>query len=145
MMDKWDRRFLNLAQHISSWSKDQSTKVGAVVVDDDRRVVSMGYNGIPMGLDDELPHRHERPAKYAYFEHAERNAIYTAARNGVSLKGCTIYLCWFPCDDCTRAIIQSGIKKVVCTKPEPEHDRWGDKFKVSLEMLEESDLELKFL
>lgn len=145
MENKWDRRFLELAKHISTWSKDRSTKVGAIIVDDDRRIISLGYNGIPMGLDDEVDHRHQRPEKYLYFEHAERNAIYTAARNGISLKGTTIYLCWFPCEACTRAIIQSGIKAIVCTSPETDHERWGDKFKASLEMLDESGLEVRYL
>lgn len=140
----WDQRFIDLAEYIGNWSKDRSTKVGAVIVDDDKRVVGMGYNGFPAGFDDEIDSRHERPVKYAYTEHAERNAIFTAARNGSHIKGCTMYLKWFPCVDCARAIIQSGIKRVVCTKPDFDDVRWGHSFKVSHELLVECGVELTY-
>jgi dCMP deaminase len=140
----WDQRFIDLAEYIGNWSKDRSTKVGAVIVDEDKRVVSLGYNGMPVGFNDNIDSRHERPQKYAYFEHAERNSIYTAARNGSHVKGCTMYLKWFPCVDCARAIIQSGIKRVVCTKPDFEDKRWGDSFKLSYELLSECGVELTY-
>lgn len=108
---KWDSRYLLLAEHISTWSEDQSTKVGAVIVNPNNRIVSVGYNGFPSGVEDK-PERHERPAKYLYTEHAERNAIFNARSVP---EGSTLYLNWSlcPCADCTRAIIQSGIKRVV--------------------------------
>lgn len=111
---KWDRRYLALADYISQWSEDRSTKVGAVIVGPNNRVVSVGYNGFPSGVEDK-PERHERPEKYQYTEHAERNAIYNAK---MVPEGSTLYLNWelFPCADCTRAIIQSGIKRVVGVK-----------------------------
>jgi dCMP deaminase len=98
----WDRRFLELAAHIGSWSKDQSAKTGCVIVGPDRLIRSVGYNGFVRGVDDEVDSRHERPAKYSWTEHAERNAIYNAARIGISLAGATCYVNWFPCADCAR-------------------------------------------
>lgn len=112
----WDKKFMGLANYIAKWSKDPSTKVGAVIVNSDKRVVSLGYNGFPQGVDDSVVERYERPAKYKYTEHSERNAIFSAARLGVSLVGCTIYCNYLPCADCARAIIQSGIVKVVYEK-----------------------------
>lgn len=112
---KWDKRFLNLAFTISDWSKDRSTKTGAVVVGDKKEIRSMGYNGLPRGVNDDIEERHERPLKYSYFEHAERNAIYNACFTGTMLDGCTMYVTTPPCCDCARAIIQAGIKRVVST------------------------------
>lgn len=144
-MTDWDRRFVELADHVSTWSKDRSTKVGAVIVGNNREVLSMGYNGFPREARDNIDARHERPLKYKWSEHAERNAIYNAARNGVRLEGSSIYLQWYPCCDCARAIAQSGIKKIVCHAPDFNHPRWGDDFKISSEILSESNVETKFV
>ena len=116
MSDKWNKRFIDLCNHIAQWSKDKSTKVGTVIVDSDKRILSVGYNGFPAGVDDDVETRHERPTKYMYIEHSERNAIFTASRIGVSLVDSTLYCNYFPCPDCTRAIIQSGIKTVYYEK-----------------------------
>lgn len=145
-MGNWDKKFIELAKHISTWSKDKSTQVGCVIVDDNHRIISVGYNGFPSGFNDDFEERHERPAKYFYTEHSERNAIYNASRAGVSTKGCTLYVTpLFPCADCARAIIQSGIKKVVCYKPDLEHPIWGESFKKSLEMLFECNIEIFYI
>lgn len=143
MSVKWDERLVSLANHISQWSKD-STKVGAVIADTEHRVLSVGYNGFPSGANDDIPERHLRPAKYLYTEHAERNAIFSAAKNGVSLRGSIIYLEWFPCADCARAIIQSGISAIVCGKPDLETPKWGEHFKVSLELFKECGVHVKY-
>jgi len=144
-MANWNKNFMDLAFHVSQWSKDRSTKVGAVIVDDKKTVISMGYNGFPRGCDDDKEERHERPMKYLYTEHAEKNAIYNAARNGNSLDGKTLYVTTlFPCVDCAKAIIQSGIKKVVATKPDFDHERWGESFKVSLELFRETDVIVEY-
>ncbi len=108
----WDRRFIALAEHISAWSKDPSTKVGCVVVGPDREIVTTGYNGFPRGVIDD-PKRMERPAKYLWTSHAEENAVAHAARIGVSLKGCTAYVTHCPCSRCARGLIQAGVKRVV--------------------------------
>lgn len=120
MMEKWDQRFLALAEHIAEWSKDNSTRVGCVVTTADRRIISTGYNGIPRHLSDDaerFPERWDRDRdKYAFWEHAERNAIYNAAFAGVRLQGATLYTTLAPCMDCVRGIIQSGIRRVVWDK-----------------------------
>ena len=90
--DKWHKRFMEVAELVSTWSKDPSTKVGAIVVGPDREIRSTGYNGLVRGVDDKKPERLERPTKYDFFEHAERNAVYNACLIGASLKGCVIYV-----------------------------------------------------
>lgn len=145
---KWHKKFLDLALTVSKWSKDHSTKVGAVIVDGNNNVLALGYNGFPRGVNDDIDERHQRPTKYYFTEHAERNAIYSAARNGVRLEGTTIYLLWkWPCADCCRAIIQSGIKRVVSWNddfPGKKSD-WDIQFKASKEMLTEADIEVMFI
>lgn len=111
-LTKWHIRFIDLAKHISLWSKDRSTKVGAIIIGPNREIRATGYNGFPRGVDDDIDARHERPAKYFYTEHSERNALYQAALLGVSLKGCDLYCTHFPCPDCARGIIQSGLNSV---------------------------------
>jgi len=142
-LDKWDRRFLEMALLVAGWSKDQSTKVGALIVGPNREVISTGYNGFARGVCDQVDERHRRPAKYLWTEHAERNAIYNAARRGIQTEGTTMYLQWFPCADCARAIIQSGISLVVAERPNLSDPRWGASFRISKEMLEEAGVGLR--
>lgn len=136
---------MDVARLIASWSKDRSRTCGAVIVDDRNVLVSIGWNGFPRGVNDDVDARHERPAKYRWTEHAERNAIFNAAANGHSTRGCTIYLPWYPCADCARAIIQSGIDKIVCTDPDWNDHIWAADFAVVREMLAEVGLEVVFL
>lgn len=138
----WDRRFLELAAKIGSWSKDRSAKTGSIIVDCDRIIRSTGFNGFPRGINDDVEGRHERPAKYSWTEHAERNAIYNAARNGVTIAKCTCYVNWFPCIDCARAIIQTGIVRVVGLEPDRHDQKWGADFRLSLEMFSEAGVEV---
>lgn len=140
----WDHRFMDLAKHVGGWSKDRSTKVGCVVVGPDREVRSIGYNGFPRGIDDDVESRHGRPNKYAWTEHAERNAIYSAARIGVPLRGCMMYLPWFPCVDCARAIVQAGLVELVAVEPDLLHAQWGEQFKLALDLLNESGVKLRW-
>ena len=143
--DKWDRRFMEVAFLVASWSKDTSTKTGAIVVGPDREIRATGYNGLVRGVDDDKPERMERPTKYDFFEHAERNAIYNACLTGTSLKGCVMYATHPPCTDCARAIIQSGIKTVVTNELEVRNDitsqTWRDKLEYSRQMFEEAGVE----
>lgn len=143
-MNHWDERFIELAKLVASWSKDRSTKVGAVIVGPEKTILSVGYNGFPRKVDDNIEERHQRPIKYFWTEHAERNAIYNCARNGVKIEGATMYLHWFPCVDCARAIIQSGISTLVCIQPDFSQEKWGEEFKISLEMLEEAKVVIKY-
>lgn len=132
-MDKWDYNFLELAKTVSTFSKDPSTKVGAVIVDDDHRVVSIGFNGFPKGIKDD--HRLEdREMKYKLIVHAETNALLFAGR---SVKGCTLYTWPFmPCCRCASTIIQAGISRVVSV--ENRDERWADSFRLSHDMLTEA-------
>ena len=143
-MADWDTRFMNLARHIAEWSKDRSRKVGAVVVGPANEVRALGYNGFPRGIDDDSPDRHERPEKYLWVEHAERNAIYNAARIGVSLSGCKMYLPWFPCMDCARAIVQSGISMLIAIEPDLSDPKWGEDFKRAILLFEEAGVAVRW-
>lgn len=145
MSVSWDQRWLSVAKLVSSWSKDRSRKAGAAIVDDRNVLVSVGWNGFPRGLLDELDARHERPAKYKWTEHAERNAIYNAAANGHAVRGCSMYLAWYPCADCARAIIQSGITELVAIEPDWADKIWADDFAVVKEMLTESSVSVRFM
>lgn len=110
----WKEYYLNICEQIKLKSKDNSTKIGVVIVGPGNEIVSTGYNSFPRGIDDDRPERQERPEKYYWMVHAEQNAIYNAARIGVSTMGCTMYMsCGVPCPDCARGIINSGIKKIV--------------------------------
>jgi dCMP deaminase len=137
----WDTRFLDLAKHISDWSKDPSTKVGAVAVRD-RRVLATGYNGFPRGIAD-LPGRLlDRKQKLLRTVHAEANIIAQCARYGISLEGATVYIWPFlPCSSCCTSLIQAGIKRIV-TPDIPIPDRWKESFLASLEMLKEAGIDL---
>jgi dCMP deaminase len=106
----WDQRFLDLAEHIAQWSKDPSTKVGAVIVDEKKRVISVGYNGFPRGVDDSPERYEDRPTKHLFVAHAERNALDNAP---LMVDGCTLYCTLEPCIGCAKGIIQKGIKRVV--------------------------------
>ena len=107
----WHDWFLQGVYWVASKSKDPKTKIGAIIVKD-RRIISTGYNGIPIGVSDIDENRHQRPEKYKWYEHGERNAIYAAAKYGIDTDGAILYTNSLPCVDCARGIIQSGIKCV---------------------------------
>ena len=123
----WDQTWIKLAHEFSKKSKDPSTKVGCVIVGEGNSLLSIGFNGFPRNVIEEESKyikrygaeekfdRWDRPQKYAWVEHAERNCCYNAARNGIRLKGATAYLNWdpIPCVECTKALIQSGIVRIV--------------------------------
>ena len=111
----WDEYFMGIALLSCERSKDPNTKVGACIVDENKKVVSIGYNGMPSGCDESQLswNRGEGlDSKYLYVCHAEFNAILNT-RNGAALEGCTLYVTLFPCNECAKAIIQTGIKEVV--------------------------------
>jgi dCMP deaminase len=107
----WDSRFMTLASHISAWSKDPSTKVGAVVVDHMRRVIATGYNGFARGVRDTEERYLDKPTKYRLVVHAELNAILNAV---IQPRGASLYVTMAPCSDCAKAIVQSGLYEVMC-------------------------------
>jgi dCMP deaminase len=141
----WDKRWIDLTKLVATWSKDRSRKCGAVIVDDRNVLVSIGWNGFPRGINDDVDSRHERPLKYKITEHSERNAIYNAAANGHPTRGCKMYISWYPCADCIRAIIQSGIVEIICIEPDWNDHIWAEDFKIVKEMCEESGLICRFL
>ena len=105
---KWDVRFLKLAHEVASWSKDPSTKVGCVLVKG-KKVVSLGYNGLPMGVEDTFERLNNRELKYEMTVHAEINAVTTAALHGVSTSGATAYVTFHPCSRCAAVLINAGV------------------------------------
>lgn len=137
-MSRWHERFLALAREVASWSKDPSTKVGAVAVDASRRVLETGYNGPPRGVVDS-PDRMERPAKYLWTAHAEENLVAHAAR--ARLEGATVYVTHLCCNACARMLINAGVAKVVIgpgTTAMPD-----DVFNTARTMLAEAGVELE--
>lgn len=139
----WDQRFLALAKHIATWSKDPSTGVGCVIVGESKEIRSTGYNGFPRGIADDS-RLHDREKKYPIIVHAEENCILNATLVGVSLKGCTAYVTWHPCSRCARMLIQAGIKQVVCPD-EPIPERWREDFEVSSGLLQEVNVDVKVI
>ena len=143
MTTKWDLRFIGLAQHISTWSKDPSTKVGCVVVGEDREIRSTGFNGFPRGINDDKDRLMDREKKYPLICHAEENAIMHAARIGVSLKDSTAYVTWPPCSRCARSLIQAGIKEIVYPETGKIPERWIEDFTISDSMLNEAGVAVR--
>jgi len=115
--DKWDIRFLLLADQIATWSKDPSRGVGAIIVSAAKQIVATGFNGLPRGVEDRAE-RLERPAKYELIVHAEMNAIIQCARNGVSPLGCAMFTSFSPCVACAIGMVQAGISRVVTWEPD---------------------------
>jgi len=116
-MTKWTERFLDLAEHIGTWSYDPRTKLGAVIADDRNRIISIGYNGFPRGVADKVERYEDRPTKHLFVAHAERNAL---DNSPMSVEGCTLYVPLLPCNECAKSIIQRGITKVVSYHPDRE-------------------------
>jgi dCMP deaminase len=112
---KWTGRFLDVAHQIAQWSKDPTTKVGAIAVSTSRQILAEGYNGLPRHVFDN-DNRMQRPEKYLWTVHAEANLVAHAARNGIKLEGATIYVTHFPCAQCAALLIQAGVRVVVVDK-----------------------------
>ena len=128
-------KYLQLAEFQAQlFSKDESTKVAALVLDNNQNIRSTGFNGLPRGFE-ETTERWSKPTKYDYVVHAEANAICSAARNGATLAGCTLFSTLFPCNECAKLIIQAGIKRIVYS----EEYRKTDSFK----LFEEAGIEIK--
>lgn len=143
----WHQWFLQGVYWIASKSKDNKTKIGSIIVKN-KRIISTGYNGIPEGVNDEVLTRLDRPEKYFWFEHSERNAIYSAARHGIITNDSTLYTNAFPCADCARGIIQAGITNVyvhkqfndisdICTR-----DQWKGHNTVTSTLFSEAGIEI---
>lgn len=132
----WDARFSELATMIASWSKDPSTKVGCVVVDQQRRIIATGYNGFPRGVSDDIDRLEDRATKYLMVQHAEANALLNSTADTLNA---TAYVTHHPCANCTGALIQAGIKRIVTFEPSAALvERFSDSFAVSKIMLAEA-------
>ncbi|MDB4331398.1 dCMP deaminase family protein [bacterium] len=141
---KWDKRFLRIAQEISTWSKDPSKQIGAVIVNSDKRILATGYNGFPKGIDDAEEKYDNRELKYELIVHAEMNAIYNATFNGISLKDSTLYVWGLPvCSECAKGIIQVGINRVVMSASNVPQ-RWIDSFEKTQALFEEAEVDWTF-
>ena len=142
----WNTYFLDIADVVRTKSKDPNTKVGAVIVGPEDQIVSTGFNGFPRGVGETQDYRWERPEKYQWVEHAERNAIYNAARHGVALRDCRLYFVGMgpptlPCTDCARAIIQAGIIEIIARPFKPLPASWVDNLAISSLMLQEANID----
>ena len=143
MLDKWDHRFLALAEHIADWSKDPSTQVGAVIIHTrSKRVISTGFNGFPAGVEDTRERLDDRETKYEMVVHAEQNALMFA---GERAEGGSLYVHPLPpCARCAVMIIQAGIVRVVCDQPDFGDERWGEQAKIADSMLREAGLAVDY-
>lgn len=141
MMD-WDTYFMGIAKSVSFKSKDPSTQTGVVLVGPGHEVKTTGYNGFPRGIEDGPGPRWERPEKYMWCEHAERNAVYNAARMGIALLGTTCYMESPPCVECARALIQSGVYCVVMNKNNPfvGRDDWAESLEFATNLMVEAGM-----
>ena len=142
----FDEMFIETARLWARKSKDKNTKIGACIAGPDNELISVGYNSFPRGIDDTVPERFDRPEKYFWFEHGERNAILQAARGSVALKGCRMFVsCWVPCTDCARSIIQVGIVEVVMGQKMEDASRkkWVEDAKRSEQMFKEAGVKLR--
>ena len=137
----WGTKYTNLAKHISTWSKDPSTQVGAIVVGGDGQILSQGFNGFPRGIKDSDERLNNRERKYELVVHAEMNAIYNASLTGVSLRDSTLYVYGLPiCNECAKGIIQVGIKKVVAMRPKEYNSDWDKSNKNAEALFREAEV-----
>jgi dCMP deaminase len=140
----WDELFLRMVYLISTKSLDPRTKIGAVLVKD-KRVISMGYNGFPGGVNDLSERYNNREDKYKYIVHSEDNCVLTAARFGISTRGTTLYTNGVPCCECSKSIIQGGIKEIVIHKqwPDMTHSGWIESTRISKIMFDEAGVNIR--
>jgi len=134
---KWHLRFLDLSNTIAEWSRDPSTKVGAVIVRPDKTIASVGYNGLARGVEDTDERLNNRELKYPLTMHAELNAILSARE---PLAGYTMYTSMHPCTSCASAMIQAGVGRVV-TRAGKYPDRWAESFSMARTIFREAGIE----
>ena len=140
----WDKHFMSIAYMVAMKSKDEKTQHATVIVGQDNRIKSTGYNSFPSGIIDYDPERQKRPEKYYWIEHSERNALYSAAKAGIALDGCKLYVTGIPCMDCARGIIQSGIQEVIYHDIKPyDSEKWEKHNKRTLTLFEEAGVEIR--
>lgn len=150
----WDQLYITMCYLVGMRSRDDMTHVGSVIADSDNVLVSTGYNSLPRGIDVDRESKRlsrEGGEKYYWIEHAERNAIFNAARRGTILKNCKIYVPWLPCCDCARAIIQCGISEVIIHQNGQDfydlntNGKWIDSHRRTQTMFLEAGVRLRFV
>jgi dCMP deaminase len=142
----WHKKYLRLAKHISEWSKDPSTSVGAIAIGDIGQILATGYNGLPRQISDTYERLNTRELKYKYVVHAEMNCIYNATHNGVSLKNSTLYVYGLPiCSECAKGVIQVGIKKVIMPFDINTPEKWKESFDQSKNMFDEVGIDYEYV
>ena len=144
LSNKWDKRYLELAKTVGTWSKDPSPKIGAIAVGIKGQVLAQGYNGYPRGMDDR--NYTDRTEKYEKIVHAEMNCIYNASWNGVSLDGADLFVYGLPvCHECAKAIIQVGIKRVISPWMKDMPKKWEDSFKLTNKFFNEAGIKYELV
>ena len=139
-------QYFRVAQSFAEMSKDPSTKVGCVLLaEESNHVLSAGFNGFPRGIDETIPSRWERPEKYSLISHAEANSISQAARTGTPLNKSICVVTLFPCAECCKLLIQSGISRVITREPDFDSEKWGDSFRYSRNMFTEAGIVVQYV
>jgi len=144
----WNEKFINLAEHISTWSKDPSTKIGVVAINPDtKNILSTGYNGFARGISDTEKRYRERETKYKYIVHGEQNCIYNATRNGIKLQGSYMYVYGLPiCHQCASAIAQVGVDTIFFKNCDPESEtRWSESSELGYDIMKETGITINKL
>ena len=143
-VDKWDKRYLQVAKLVATWSKDPSTQVGAVSVGPDGQILSQGYNGFPRGVHDYDWRLAEREIKLKYTVHAEMNCIYNASLIGATLKNSKMYVYGLPtCSECSKGIVQAGIKDVVLCFHHPVTSKLQESYNLTKQIFSEAGVLIK--
>jgi dCMP deaminase len=145
-MDGFEQKLFNLAASVSEWSQSRKAKVGAVIYDPaTMRPLVSNYNELTRGMDYSVESHHNKPMKGYVWEHAERNAIFLAARNGVATEGKGMAVNWYPCADCARAIVQSGISHLIVEQPDLTDASWAEDFNAAAVILDAARLNITVL
>jgi dCMP deaminase len=135
----WNQRVLRIAHEVASWSKDPKRKVGAVIVSQDFRGFSLGYNGFPRGIHDLDERLQDNDLRKRLTIHAERNAM-DNARFG--LRNCAIYSTKYPCHDCAKSIIQCGLTNIIVPPPDFNHPSWGSSYELAQSLFQEAGIQI---
>ena len=139
-------QFMKVAESFASMSKD-TTKVGCVILDSETNgILSSGYNGFPRGVNENIVSRWKRPEKYSFVVHAEANAVCQSSNSSASLRNATCVVTMYPCAECTKLLVQAGVRRIVTKQPEEDlKKRWGESFRYSKLMLQETGVVVQYV
>lgn len=141
------KQYMNVAEAFAQMSKDKSTKVGCIILAaESNHTLTAGFNGFPRGIDETVESKWERPDKYFFVSHAESNAVSQAAKTGAPLDKSTCVVTMFPCCECCKLLIQSGVSRIITKEPTDElKERWGTSFQYSKQMFQEAGVVLQYV